>query len=314
MVAALNKITGGNFAGRFAAWWNGQDYVPGQEPVAESKPKAKPVSAPVSSPSETSGPVLSSAESRISALETLWGEGRFSPAGGQLYARVTENLPELEKGALDRFGVINTDPAWLTQLISRLGCCPVISEWRPPCETRFGESHPDFDVISGDLDRPTFTPESLQMVFSQDAFAFADHKSGLAVRVWRSLKPGSQWLVLDTVRGNAKGNLSPAFASSWAEPQLCRGDEIVEICESAGFELARDEDDVTGDVVQAYRSSIARFSDEMETRLPEQLKHVNKAVFMQELGWEAESWKWRQRALAGELVHVKLWKFRKPAN
>lgn len=313
MVAALKNIAGGDVAGRFSAWWNGKDYAPGAK-VAQAKSAPESSKKNVPNSQTAGGQVLSASDSRMSALEVLWGEGRFSPAGSELYSRITENLPELEKGGMDRFGVINTDPAWLNQLISRLGCCPIISEWRSPCEARFAASHPDFDVVTGDLDRPVFEADSLQMLFSQDAFAFSDHKSGLAVRAWRSLKPGSQWLVLDTVRGDAKGDLAPAFASSWGEPQICRGDEIVEICEGAGFELLRDEDDVTGDVVQAYRTSMDRFSEDLEGTLTKQLNKVNRAVFMQELAWDAESWKWRQRALAGNLLNVKFWKFRKPEN
>ncbi len=194
------------------------------------------------------------------------------------------------------------------------GGTPVISEWRVPCAGRFREEFPDFEMMNGDLDRPPFQAESLKLMFSQDAFAFADHKSGLAVRVFRSLKPGGQWVILDTLRGTSKGRLAPAFASSWSEPQLVDSHEIAEICEGAGFELVSDEDDLTGDVVHAARQSFDRFGQDLSARLAGKLEQVNKVVYMQELGWEAESWKWRQRALAGELLQVKMWKFRRPAE
>lgn len=314
MVAVLKKLTSGDFAGRLGAWWDGRDYSPGEEdaaPKSQEKPKAK-TSVAEAKPAKKES--LSPVASRMAAIETLWGEGRFAPASTELYSRICDVLPELENGMGDVFGVLNSDPAWLGQLLAGLGATPVVSEWRPPCADRFKETYPDFDLFAGDLDRPAFDPGSLSAAFSQDAFAFADHKPGLAVRMMRSLAPGGQWVVLDTVRGETNGNLAPAFASAWAEPQLPREDEIIEICESAGFELVREGDDVTGDMLQACRKSLKEFGGELENRLSEGLDKANRVVFMQELGWEAETWKWRERAFAAELIHLKLWKFRKPAE
>ena len=318
MVAALKKLTGDDFAGRLAAWWDGREYVAGAEQPEPEKNKAaapKPVpkkdrTDPVAAKTSSS-PSMSAAASRVAALEALWGQGRFSPSGPELYSRLTDNLPGLE-GAESRFGVLNTDPSMVTHLVSALGICPVIAEWRGPCQERYREVFPDFDIVGGDLDRPQFEPGTLKFLFSQDAFAFSDHKSGLAVRAYRSLEPGAQWVVMDTVRDNPDCKLDAAFASSWSEPQLVDSCEITEICEAAGFELVRDEDDLTGDILQAYRAASEKFSTELEARLIESLRNANRTAFMHELAWETESWKWRQRALAGELIHVKMWKFRKP--
>lgn len=328
MVAALKKLTGGDVAGRFAAWWNGEDYSPEPDDETASddaakiaskakktkgkKKTPKPEAVPDAGTKVSVRPKLSSTASRIAALEAIWGEGRFGPAGAELYNRITANLPEGASGEERKFGVLNTDPAWVNQFVAELGSVPVIAEWRSSCANRYHETHPDFDLITGDLDRPPFEPGSMDLIFSHDAFAYADHKSGLAVRIHRSLAPGGQWIVLDTVRGSATGNLAPAFASAWAEPQLCNPDEIQEICESVGFEVAREEEDVTGDVVQACKTSLDRFAAELESRMADKLPAVNKIAFMQELGWETESWKWRQRAYAGDLIHARIWKFRKP--
>lgn len=313
MVAALKKLTGGDFAGRLGAWWDGRAYTPGETvaPVKTEKASKSKSTEPKSLEART-GPKMSGAASRVAAIETLWGEGCFSPASTDLYSRITSILPELENPSSEVFGILNSDPAWLGQILAQLGSIPVIAEWRSPCIDRFRQSYPDFDVFTGDIDRPSFDPGSLRVAFSQDAFAFSDHKSGLAVRMMRSLAPGGQWLVLDTVRGKPAGNLAPAFASSWAEPQLPGEDEIVELCEAAGFELVRDADDLTGDLVQACRKALDQFGSDLEDRLSSALPNVNKVVFMQELGWEAETWKWRERAYAAELIQLKLWKFKKP--
>lgn len=334
MVAALKKFVPDDFAGRFGAWWNGREYVPSgdeeaSEPVADNdpvpdelvseeaekparkspdKPKAKPA------PADTQGGVLSPTESRIAALEVLWGEGRFAPGSAEILSRLTDGMKPVETGMDSRFGVVNGDPALVSHLMGTSRSCPVIAEWRRPCADRFKLQFADFDILFGDLDRPSFEPGSLDLLVSTDAFAFSDHKSGLAVRALRSLAPGGQWIVLDTVRGKAKGSLSPAFASAWAEPQICDDHEIIEVCESAGFDQSGDEDDLSGDVIQASRTAFERFGQNLEDKLGERIHQVNKAVFMRELAWEAESWKWRERALAGELIHSKMWKFRKPAE
>ncbi len=321
MAAVLKKLVPDDFSGRFSAWWNGRDYVPGGEqaddvesveaiePANDDKKKKTPKT---SDDSADAFPKASPGASRVAALETLWGDGRFSPASTELYSRITEGMSSLEKGADARFGMVNGDPALMAHFMGVSGACPIVAEWRKPCAERFSLQYPEFEVIKGDLDRPSFEPGSLDLLASFNAFIFSDHKSGLAVRALRSLAPGAQWVVIDLVRGTAHGSLAPAFASSWAEPQLCEGEEIVEVCEAAGFELSSDEDDVSGDVVQASRSAFEKFGQDVEGMLSGRLGSVNKQVFVRELAWEAESWKWRQRALAADLIHAKVWKFRKP--
>lgn len=309
MVAALKKFIPDDFAGRFSAWWDGRDYAPGAEPVSEEIPEKE---SHQKQKENKAVDKRTPAATRIAALETLWGEGRFSPGSAELYARITEGMSGLENGADRLFGMLNGDPALTSHLMGMSAACPVIAEWRQPCVKRFEDAFPDFDVIYGDIDRPAFEPGSLSLLVSQDGFVYSDHKSGLAVRALRSLEPGGQWVVIDTVRDKAKGSLAPAFASAWAEPQICRSDEIIEIAEAAGFELTSGEDDLSGDVIQACRSAFDRFGQDVTSKLATRLEGVDKSVFVRELAWEAEAWKWRQRALAAELIHTKVWKFRKP--
>ena len=314
MVAVLKKLVPDDLKGRVSAWWDGREYTPGANENVPETPKPKPSKKPKETDDPPALSKASPGQSRVAALETLWGEGRFSPASTEMYARITEGMSSLEKGSDARFGVVNGDPSLTHHFMGVSGGCPIIAEWRAPCAERFSIQFPDFDVLKGDLDRPSFEPGSLDMLVSLDAFAFADHKSGLAVRALRSLAPGATWIVIDLVRGTATGGLAPAFASSWAEPQLIDGEEIVEICEAAGFELPSSEDDISGDLVQASRSAFERFGQDLEGALSGRLNGVDKAIFVRELAWEAEAWKWRQRALAGELIHAKVWKFRKPLS
>lgn len=333
MVAALKKLVPEDFKGRFAAWWDGREYAPdpdgdsvsddgeptypdmAEESPSEAMPPRKPEPRPKPENNVTgnvSDVVKTPAVSRMAALETLWGEGRFSPGSAELYGRISEGMQAATSQDDFRFGVLNCDPALTTHFMGASGMTPVIAEWRTPCAEQFHKSLPDFEILRGDLDRPPFEPGSLKLLVSQDGFAFADHKSGLAVRSLRSLAPGGQWIIIDTVRGHATGSLSPAFATSWAEPQLCTSDDILEVCEAAGFELSSGEDDVTGDVLQACSYAFERFGRQLDEKLAAKLSGVNKQVFVRELAWEAEAWKWRRRALAGDLLRVKVWKFRKP--
>ena len=318
MVAALKKLTGGDVAGRFAAWWDGRAYSPGdaeqaETPAANKKsarpPKVEPKAKPLKS-ARADRPDVLSVSSRVAAIEMLWGEGRFMPANAELYARLSEGVSPLSGGSEARFGVLNADPALVSHMMGVCGGRPVIADWRLPCVARFRESFADFDVLSGDIDRPSFEPGTLELIVSCDAFAFSDHKAGLAGRVMRSLAPGGQWLVLDTVRTSVSGNLAPAFASAWGEPQLAQCDEIGEICDTVGFQSNGHEDDVTGDIIQASRSAFNRFGQSGLGGLD----GVDKVAFMQELAWEAESWKWRQRAFAAGFIQSKVWKFKKPEN
>ena len=334
MVAALKKLTGGDFAGRFSAWWDGRDYAPPTEESDESATSEMSETegmddvdadeaAEIAAPPKPSKPkaistdasdALSPGASRIAALETLWGEGRFGPGSAELSSRLTDALPPLEGGSEAQFGLVNGDPALLKQVMAATGACPVIAEWRVPCASRFREEFPDFEMVNGDLDRPPFEAGSLQLVVSLDAFAYSDHKSGLAVRMLRSLAPGGQWVVIDTMRGNSSSTFAPAFASSWCEPQLIDAHEVTEVCESAGFELVSDEEDLSGDLLGAARQSFSRFGESMGEQLSDKLSRVNRQVYMRELGWEVESWKWRQRALASELIQIQMWKLRRPAE
>lgn len=312
MVAALKKLAGGDVAGRFAAWWDGRAYSPGESgssnPASEDT-KTEKISdeAPGKDRSR-----LSSGETRLAALETLWGAGRFSPSGSELFTRVSEVFNVDTGEGPPVFGALNSDPAWVRHIMGTIKGVPVIGDWRKPVIARFKHEFPDFDVIENDLDRPAFEVGSLDALLSIDAFAFSDHKSGLAVRALRALKPGGVWCVLDTVRCEAKGDLAPAYASAWGEPQITTTDEIEELVQAAGFEIRRPEDDVTGDVVQACLAGFQNLGSNLDTELAQQLAAVDPKVFAQELGWEAKSWKLRQRAYAGDLIGLRLWIFAKP--
>ena len=99
MVAALKKLTGGDFAGRFSAWWDGRDYAPPTEESDESATSEMSETegmddvdadeaAEIAAPPKPSKPkaistdasdALSPGASRIAALEHFGVRGVLDP-------------------------------------------------------------------------------------------------------------------------------------------------------------------------------------------------------------------------------------------
>ena len=147
MLAQVKKLAGGDVAGRFGAWWNGREYVPAEagaegdapaaadaakdsakavakpaaetpkkEPAPEAIPEPKPEAKIAALPKpEEAKPVSTRAAAdggavRLSALETLWGEGRFAPGSFSIDTRLLDAALELADRPGD-IGFIGADGA-----------------------------------------------------------------------------------------------------------------------------------------------------------------------------------------------------------
>jgi len=352
MLAQVKKVmvsaAGGDFAGRFGAWWNGKDYAPPapdseeakseaeavakkakpeakapEKPAAkaEEKPEAKPEAKAEAKPEpvkkaapevvdafEAATPEPQPAgdsEIRIKALETLWGEGRLAPGSIMLDAQLLDAVLDQTDKQGD-VGFIGVDGALLSGFASRSERKALAAEWRPGCLTRVKELAPKADITACDIDRPrSFAEHSLEGVVSFEAFAYADHKAGLVGRVYRSLTGTGRWVFLDTTR-TTKKTPPEAFASAWAEPQLATADEIEELLTLAGFGSVQ-KLPMTGLVLQAAREGYAQLSQVLENATQSGLAGREGARFLQELAWEAQSWRARMRALEGGALEVNLW-------
>ncbi len=336
MLAQVKKLAGGDIAGRFGAWWNGRDYTPPAEgeAAADSAPE-KPVekapekftekaadkpaevapepvvaeereeaaSAPAKAPNRSQ--VLNGAAVRIRALETLWGEGRLSPGSFALDTRLIDAALELANGPGD-IGFIGADAALLTTFAGQSGRQAMVSEWRSECIARLQEAAPHATVTAGEVDRPRGLPDgSLPAVISVEAFAFADHKAGMIGRVWRALDENGRWVFLDTTR-TTKKTPPQAFASAWAEPQLATDQEIEELLRLAGFKTVR-KVSANALVLQAARQGYQQLAFVLEKAASEGLTGREGALFLQELAWEAQSWRARTRAIEGGALDVNIW-------
>jgi hypothetical protein len=330
MLAQVKKIAGGDVAGRFGAWWNGRDYVPPVEGDAapEAPAAAKPVAAKPTAPAPAPEPVpelpptpiaelpaapaapsaavaLDGGEIRIRALETLWGEGRLSPGSFALDTRMIDAALELadRPGAV---GFIGADASLLNAFAAQSDRKPIATEWRSACVSRLNELVANAAVSVGEVDRPRgFEDGSLPAVISVEAFAYSDHKSGLVGRVFRALDAGGLWVFLDTTRSTKK-TPPQAFASAWAEPLLSTNDEIEELLQLAGFKTVR-RISVADLVLSAAKQGYANLSQVVESAADTGLTGREGALFLQELAWEAQSWRARMRAIEGGALEMNLW-------
>lgn len=343
MLAQVKKLAGDDIKGRFGAWWSGRDYVAPPEgeggeaaqvdaPKADAKPdkkapekseapvkaeapaevvaeaKAEPAPEKIEAKSEAAPkPAMNAdgAEIRIKALETLWGEGRLAPGSFALDTRMLDALLELADKPGD-IGFVGADGALLNAFAAQSDRKALATEWRTACVTRLNELVPSATVTAGEVDRPRgFTDGSLPAVASVEAFAYADHKAGLVGRIFRALDDKGRWVFLDTTR-TTKKTPSQAFASAWAEPQLATNDEIEELLKLAGFKTVQ-KVAVTELVLAAAKQGYANLAQVVESAAESGLAGREGALFLQELAWEAQSWRARCRALEGGALEINLW-------
>jgi hypothetical protein len=343
MLAQVKKLAGDDFTGRFAAWWNGRDYAApapegeeGEKPDApkiaapkadkkaeapvEKQPEADPVHEEIFEASDETAAAKSEradlragmssgsiggAAIRIRALETLWGEGRFSPGSFALDTKIIDTLLELADQEGD-IGFVGVDGALLNAFAAQSDRKALATEWRAACVERLHELVPSAEVTAGEVDRPRgFADSSLPAVASVEAFAYSDHKAGLVGRVFRALDAKGRWVFLDTTR-TTKKTPSEAFASAWAEPQLATNDEIDELLKLAGFKTVQ-KVPVTELVLASARQGFANLAQVLESAAQNGFTGRDGALFLQELAWEAQSWRARTRALEGGALEMNLW-------
>ncbi len=262
--------------------------------IITKSPKAKPAVS-----SEAGG------ELRIKALETLWGEGRLAPGSFAIDMRMVDALLELADKPGD-IGFIGADGALLNAFAAQSDRKALATEWRAGCVERLKQIAPSATITVGEVDRPRgFTENSLPAVASIEAFAYADHKAGLVGRVFRALDGQGRWVFLDTTR-RTKKTPAEAFASAWAEPQLSTNDEIEELLKLAGFKSVR-KVSVTEQTLACAKQGYANLTRVLETAAQSGFSGREGALFLQELAWEAQSWRARARALEGGALEMNLW-------
>ncbi len=310
MLGQVKKLSAADgrreLAARFGAWWDGRDFTPpaaaeGGEAAAADLQTQAAAPAPTTPLTAAAG----AATVRVRALTTLWGEGRLSPGSPELDTLLLDRLFEGADQSGD-VGFIGADAAIINACLARSDRTVRAVDWRTGCAAALKPYAPTVDIIQSDLDRPKgLTDGGIEALCTIEAFAYADHKPGLVARAFRSLSPTGRWVFLDTTRTTAKTPPS-AFASAWAEPQLSVNEEVEQILQAAGFRSVRREP-VTALVLDAARKGYARLSRSLDASVTTGLSGREGALFLQELAWEAQSWRARIRALEGGALEVNVW-------
>ncbi len=295
---------------RIGAWWDGKEFDreayleqvrQDEEAQAAIPPKIKPLD---------DGKRISKPPPRIAALETVWGRGRYMPGDGELDAMLIEALGKV-KGRIGKIGLLGVDPVSTDVLAQAAGEALELVEWRSPCSKRSSELTDNARVSSADLDRMNrFEDGSLKAMLSVDALTYVDHKPGLSSRVYRALRDGGRWAVLD-YSANPDFNSQTAFASAWAEPQLLHGEVIQETLETSGFKFVR-RMDATRAVTQAAKAAFSRLGTALEDVVAEGADGRDGALMLQEVSWEAVAWRKRLKALESGQLRADIWIVEKP--
>jgi hypothetical protein len=323
--AEKKSAGGGDIVGKFGAWWNGKEYVaPSETPADEGATASAPAKLEVEAPkklvvvektaaapqaAEASPAAFQPTEVRLKALSTIWGEGRFTPGAPELDSRLLDPIFELADKAGD-IGFIGCDPALLKSCASRSSRVLRAAEWRTACLAAVKQECPDVQAFAAEIDRPkAFADGSLEGLVSMDAFAYADHKAGLVARAHRALSATGCWVFLDTVRTTNK-TPPTAFASAWAEPHVTTAEDIESLLTMAGFKSI-ERISATDEIIYASRAGYARLAYALEEAATGGFKGREGALFLQELAWEAETWRARCRAFEGGALGVDVWIARK---
>lgn len=295
---------------RIGAWWHGKDFdreaylqqVEAEEAAkAAIPPKIKPLD---------DGKRISKPTPRVAALETMWGRGRYVPGDGELDAMLIEAMGRV-RGRIGKIGLLGVDSVSTDVLAEAAGEAMELVEWREPCTKRSSELTENARVSYTDLDRMNrFEDGSLKSMISVDALTYVDHKAGLCSRVYRALRDGARWAVLD-YSANPDFNPQTAFASAWAEPQLLHGEAIQSTLETTGFKLVR-RVDATRVVIEAVKAAFARLGPALEDVVAEGVGGRDAALMLQEVSWEAVAWRKRLKALEAGQLRVDIWIVEKP--
>ncbi len=312
LVEQLNSFTEpegrAELKARLGAWWNGKDFdrdaylakvAEGADTAAPSKIKPLDDSKKISKP-----------PARIAALETIWGRGRYTPGDGELDALLIEAMGRV-RGRIGKIGLLGIDAVSTDILAQAAGEAMELVEWREPCGKRSSELTENARVTNADLDRMNrFEDGTLKCAISVDAMTFVDHKAGLSARIYRALRDGGRWALLD-YSANPDFIADTAFASAWAEPQLCHGEDLQKTLEITGFKLVR-RVDATPVVIETVKAAFARLGPALEDVVSEGIGGRDAALMLQEVSWEVVAWRSRLKALEAGQLRVDIWIVEKP--
>jgi hypothetical protein len=317
MAAALNPLFDKRrlalTRARLRAWWEGEAF---DEAAAVAAIETKLAAA--NDAADTGGGAESELfdepgfepPPRLVALATLWGEGRVRPGEATADGLEPARIGLAPDGVLAVLG-----PGLAAPLIAiadaHAGKIEAF-EWRE--ETFEALKHgvvkanltDRVSVARIDLEAHVFTPGVYDGVLSIDDFAYCGYPPHLAQQLMKCLKPGA-CAVVETYVGLRGEELTTAFASSFAEPQIRGHGDLVQFFIHAGLTVEADED-LTDEFLHTARQAFKSLGE----RLAGSDKIEPAAA--RELAWEAEAWRMRLKLLAQRRLERRRFILRKPGE
>jgi SAM-dependent methyltransferase len=268
---------------KFSAWWNGAPFDEEAFRAAREAIANEPGFAGADSELFDPAP-----DPRLDGLARLWGERRVMPSSDE--ARVLELLGAADTGALTLLG-----PGHVGAIAAFTKFAAVqVYEWRDETRgalTRALEAQKLANVTLAalDLDLTSLAADASDGVVSFDEFTYASNPARLALQIARTLKPGAKAVIEAYVMGE-RGDIGPAFASAFAEPQVHGHDAIRQAMTEAGLDIDSDED-LSPELAQQARNAFETFSTVVPDAPPA------SALEAREIAWEIQTWRARMKLM-----------------
>lgn len=275
---------------RFRAWWDGETFDEAAA-LAAFDAVANDVGG---ADEELFDPPPFEVPPRLAALGVMWGERRIRPGEAEDERGVFAALELNAEGALALLGPGHAGPI-MTYAEAHPGRIDVF-EWREETvealkyEMAKAKLDGRVSVSRIDLEAHVFAAQAYDALVSIDDFAYCSYPPHLAQQFLKCLKPGGR-AAIDAYVGFKAAELSTAFASSFAEPQIRLHGDVLHFLKDVGFSIVSD-DDLTEHFMRLAREGFSRLSENMHA-----VAQLN-VLAAQELAWEVEAWRMRMRLLA----------------
>jgi hypothetical protein len=296
---------------KFRAWWNGDEF---NEEAAAAEIETK-LTQEAANDTGAEAELFDEPEyelpPRLSALATLWGDGRVRPGDATADGLEPARLGLAPEGVLAVLG-----PGLAAPVIALAGGHAgkvEVFEWREETldALKNGVAKANLNgrvsVARIDLEAHVFTSSVYDGLFSTDDFAYCGYPPHLAQQIMRCLKPGACAVVESYVGLRNDEALKTAFAASFAEPQIRAHGDVLQFFTDAGLTLEADED-LTDEFLSMARDAFKALGERLT-----QGGGLEPAA-ARELAWEAEAWRVRLKLLAQRRLERRRFILRKPAQ
>lgn len=292
---------------RLRAWWEGEEF---DEDAAVSAIDASLANdAGGNADSELFDAPPYEMPARLQALGLIWGEGRVRPGED-----TADGLEPARIGAAPDSALALLGPGLAAPVIAFANAHPGkidVFEWRE--ETIDALKHgvakakltSRVTVTKIDIEAHVWPAAQYDGLLSIDDFAYICFPPHLAHQLIKCLKPGG-CAVIEAYVGLRSPELTTAFASSFAEPQIRAHGDVLQYLTDVGFIVEADED-LTEEFLDTARQGFKRLADTLrEAKL--------EVATARELAWEAEAWRTRLKLLAQRRLERRRLTLRRPAQ